>query len=44
MITKAMQRCNDCGYLDVDENGNWICEYCEAEIHQVSDDECPEEE
>lgn len=43
MTTKEMVRCKDCAYLVEDENGNWICDDCGREIHEIIDDECSAE-
>ncbi len=40
MTTKEMIRCKDCCYLVEGDNGEWICEDWEKEIHDIPDDEC----
>lgn len=44
MTTKEMIRCKHCSYLIEDENGEWICDDCGKDIHDISDDECPVEQ
>ena len=39
MANKQM-RCQDCIALVAGDNGEWICDECEKEIHAV--DQCPE--
>ena len=33
-------RCNSCCYLVDDGDGNWICDDCGRDIHEIEDDEC----
>ena len=40
MTTKEMIRCKDCGYLVENDNGDWICDDCGFEIHEVDDLNC----
>lgn len=43
MIIPEATRCKKCGYLLVDEEGNWVCNYEDEGkvIDDISDDECP---
>ena len=34
------ERCRDCGYLVEGDNGEWICDNAEKDIHDVPDSEC----
>ena len=43
MTTPEMVRCKDCSYLVEDNDGNWICDDCEKNIHEISDNECSAE-
>ncbi len=40
MTTKEMTRCKNCCYLVEGDNGEWICDDWEKEIHEVSDEDC----
>ena len=40
MTTYEMRRCRDCAYLVEGENGEWICDDCGKDIHDITDDEC----
>lgn len=41
--TPQKRRCRDCCYLIEDDNGNWVCDDCGKEIHEIPDDECSAE-
>ena len=38
--TNQKLRCKDCAYLVEGENGEWICDDCQKEIHSIPDNEC----
>ena len=44
MTTYEMVRCKDCAYLIEDENGNWICDDCGLDIHEITDEDCSAEQ
>lgn len=44
MTTYEMCRCKDCAYLVEDENGNWICDDCGKNIHEIADEDCSAEQ
>ena len=44
MTSKEKLRCKDCMYLVEGEQGEWICDDCGKEIHQIPDDECSAEQ
>ena len=44
MTTPEMVRCRYCFYLVEDEDGNWVCDDCQKEIHEIPDDECSAEQ
>ena len=39
--TPQKRRCQDCAYLVEDDLGRWFCDNCSKDIHDVTDDECP---
>lgn len=45
MTTPEMIRCKDCFYLIEDEDGNWVCDDCGKEIHEIPlEGGCPVED
>lgn len=44
MTTREMVRCKDCSYLVEGDNGEWICDDCGKDIHDIPDDECSAEQ
>lgn len=40
VITQEMKRCTDCAYLVEGDNGEWVCDDCSKEIHEIQDDAC----
>jgi DNA-directed RNA polymerase subunit RPC12/RpoP len=44
MTTPEMVRCKHCSYLVEDEDGNWVCEDCGLEIHEIEDEDCSAEQ
>lgn len=44
MTTPEMLRCKDCAYLVENENGEWICDDCNKEIHEILDEDCSAEQ
>lgn len=42
--TREMRRCRHCSYLIEDNNGNWICDDCGKDIHDIPDEECSAEQ
>lgn len=38
---RVEERCNSCAYLYEDEQGKWICDLYQKEIHRVADEDCP---
>ena len=42
--TREMRRCRHCSYLIEDNNGNWICDDCGKNIHDIPDEKCSEEQ
>lgn len=44
-MTLEMIRCQDCVYLIEDEDGRWVCDDCDKEIHEIPlEDGCPVEQ
>ena len=44
MTTKEMIRCKHCAYLVEDDEGNWICDDWQKDIHDVPDEDCAVEQ
>ena len=44
MTTAEMIRCKDCSYLVEGDNGEWICDDCGKDIHDIADDDCSAEQ
>ncbi len=44
MTTPNQIRCKDCFYLVEDKNGNWVCDDCQKNIEDITDDECSAEQ
>lgn len=44
LTTPEMIRCKHCSYLVEDNDGNWICDDCGKEIHEIPNDECSAEQ
>lgn len=44
MTTKEMIRCKHCAYLVEDDEGNWICDDWQKDIHDVPDEDCAAEQ
>lgn len=40
MTTWQMNRCKHCPYLRKEKYDEWICDFCEEEIHEIPDSEC----
>lgn len=40
MTTWQMIRCKDCDYLTEGNNGEWICEDWESDIHTIENIDC----
>lgn len=40
MTTPEMIRCKHCAYLVEGDNGEWICEDWDKEIHEVLNEDC----
>lgn len=40
MTTKEMIRCKHCAYLVEGEDGSWVCDDYEIDIHKIPDEAC----
>lgn len=40
MTTPEMRRCRHCSHLVEGEKGEWKCDDCEKDIHDIPNEEC----